>query len=260
MAGKSKKDEAQVGGDGLVEQVALLREGLDLFGVTLLAKLDELIASTERLVLLQSNPVRAVNAADIARVNTAEYPIVFTGEQMQAAADKLNAEASKPKPTRKEVAEAKVEAKVAPTPPPGAVTAKVEKPDITKDVLKATVTEYMERFGTNEALAVNEKFGGAKRLSDIPEAKYAAVHDAMRAKLSLDAVAASAEPKAEEPKPTAGVEKEVMQAAAKAFLGKYGDPAFRELLRKFVPKGAEPKLSLVDPTKHTALHEALANA
>jgi hypothetical protein len=121
---------------------------------------------------------------------------------------------------------------------------------ITVEQMRAKVSEFAETFSMNDALALNEKFGGARKLSEIPEVKYEAVFTEMEKRLKEKA----------EPAPEVIVTKEDVQKAAGVFVKKYGDPAFRELLAKFVGKGDEAKISKVDPAKYAALVEALDNA
>lgn len=143
---------------------------------------------------------------------------------------------------------------------------------ITVEALREKISEFAEAFGMNEALAVNEAKGGSRKVSNIPEAKYAAVYKEMQDRLDLKAEVAKAneaqKAKAASEKPeayteagaTSTITKEDIQKVGGAFVKQYGDPAFRELLAKFVEKGKDAKISNVAPAKYAALHEALANA
>lgn len=134
--------------------------------------------------------------------------------------------------------------------------------EITVEVLREKITEFSRTFGMNEALQVNEQFGGNKKVSKIPTENYAAVWNEMAARLEMKAKVeeANAEPQKGESLGGASITKEDIQRAGGVFVKKYGDPAFRELLKKYVTKGEEPKISKVDPAKYPALHEALDNA
>lgn len=139
--------------------------------------------------------------------------------------------------------------------------AKAKKPvadgKIAVEVLRAKISEFAEVFGMNEALAVNEQFGGSRKVSGIPENVYEKVFNEMSRRLAEKAPAAEPEEKDE---PEITVTKEDIQKVGGAFVKQYGDPAFRELLAKFVEKGKDPKISNVLPAKYAALHEALSNA
>lgn len=132
---------------------------------------------------------------------------------------------------------------------------KPKKEKVTVEMLRGIISIFAERFGMNEALKINEEIGGSRKVSGIPEEKYEAIFNAMNARTS--AAEAKPEEEGEEPVP---VTKEDVQRVGAAFIGKYGDPAFRELLAKYVAKGDEAKISKVDPAKYRALHEALVNA
>lgn len=130
---------------------------------------------------------------------------------------------------------------------------KTEKPGpVTVEALRKMISDFAEKFGMNEALRINEQFGGSRKVSGIPEEKYEAVFNAMADKMKAGE---------EEVKGVAEeITKEDIQKAGAKFIEKYGDPAFRELLAKYVAKGAESKISQVPTEKYAALHEALINA
>lgn len=127
---------------------------------------------------------------------------------------------------------------------------------ITVEALRAKISEFAEAFNMNEALSVNEQFGGSRKVSGIPEVAYEKVFNEMDRRLKEKAVNEAPAT----PEDSVAVTKEDIQKAGGVFVKKYGDPAFRELLAKFVAKGEEAKISKVDPAKYAALHEALANA
>jgi hypothetical protein len=127
---------------------------------------------------------------------------------------------------------------------------------VTVEMLRAKISEFSEVFGMNEALAVNEQKGGARKVSQIPVEKYASVFDEMESRLTLrrEVEASGNGTAAREPEPTATIDD--VRKVAQAFINKYNDPAFRELLKKF--GGA--KISEIKPENYAALIEALANA
>jgi hypothetical protein len=127
---------------------------------------------------------------------------------------------------------------------------------VTVEMLRAKISEFSEVFGMNEALAVNEQKGGARKVSQIPVEKYGDVFDAMESRLQMqrEIDAAGNGTAAKEPEPTATIDD--VRKVAQAFINKYNDPAFRELLKKF--GGA--KISEIKPENYAALIEALANA
>jgi hypothetical protein len=134
---------------------------------------------------------------------------------------------------------------------------KEEKPKITVEALRAQISKFAEKFGMNEALAMNERYGGSRKVSGIPEVKYETVFLEMEKKIQADAKSESeaAADSEDHSQPTI----EDVREVAKTFLATYGEEALKELVGKFV-KGAEPKISKVAPEQYPALMEALSNA
>jgi hypothetical protein len=234
-------------------------------GEAILAKLTEIHeALTAEKTVTSSNPgptdevvekfLRENPKATIADVIRACHAPAYN--RVMRIKEKLAKEVGETKPEPKKE-EAKPEPEKKPEPK------KEEK--ITVEMLREKISEFAEAFGMNEALAVNEAKGGSRKVSNIPEAKYAAVYKEMQDRLQMKAevAKANAAQKAKDEAAPAGepsITKEDIQKVGGAFVKQYGDPAFRELLAKFIEKGKDAKISNVAPAKYAALHEALSNA
>lgn len=130
-----------------------------------------------------------------------------------------------------------------------AVHAASKEEKVTVEKLRAKISEFAEAFSMNEALAVNEQFGGSRKVSGIPEVAYEKVFNEMTRRLAEKAKPAE--------KGEAAPTIDDVRKAAQPFVDKNGDPAFRALLKAV---GKAEKISGVDPKFYPALIEALTNA
>jgi hypothetical protein len=147
---------------------------------------------------------------------------------------------------------------------PDGTTKLVEQtPEITPEVLRAVASVYAKKFGMEDLLKLNVKFG-AKKLTDILPANRAALMTEMQGRIDREGQidreptnrAAAA---AEAPKPTVLVKVitlDELKVMGGKFLKKHGEIKLGELLKAF----GVAKLSAVPSDKYPALAEAFTNA
>lgn len=121
------------------------------------------------------------------------------------------------------------------------------EPTITIEQLREMATKYSAAFGMEDLLKLNQKYGGAKKLSQVPAEQYTMLHEEMKSRLDRENGSKATE------KPLSLDE---VKAKAKVFMDKNGQGALVALLKAFKAE----KISALPAEQYPAFVEAISNA
>lgn len=169
------------------------------------------------------------------------------------------AEGMRPVETKKGKKAGKVLAEFVPEAQPDGSKKLVEKepePTITIEQLRKMATRYSAAFSMEELLSLNQKIGGAKKLSAIDPGNYAILYSEMEERLKKEngKKATAGTPSPERTEKIMALTLDVVKEKAKAFMDKNGQGALVALLKAF---GAG-KLSELAADKYAAFVEAIS--